>query len=63
MEVVRWDPFSGLDRVQSRINEFFDEAFGRSRAYPTSAANNVWYPPVDILESGDAYLLRVELPG
>jgi HSP20 family protein len=63
MEVVRWDPFNGLDRFQSRINEFFDDAFGRSRAYPTSAPSSVWYPPVDILESGDAYLIRAELPG
>lgn len=63
MEVVRWDPFNGLDRFQSRINEFFDDAFGRSRVYPTSAPSSVWYPPADILESGDAYLIRAELPG
>ena len=62
MELVRWEPFNGLDRIQSRINEFFDEAFGRSRAYPTSATST-WYPPVDILESRDAYLIRAELPG
>lgn len=60
---LRWEPFNGLDRIHARINEFFDEAFGRSRAYPTSAATNAWYPPVDILESGDAYLIRAELPG
>ena len=32
MDLVRWDPFNGLDRIQSRINEFFDEALGRPRA-------------------------------
>lgn len=63
MELVRWEPFNGLDRIQSRINEFFDEALGRSRSYPTSAATSAWYPPVDILESRDAYLIRAELPG
>lgn len=62
MDLVRWEPFNGLDRIQSRINEFFDEAFGRSRAYPSSATNTS-YPPVDILESRDAYLIRAELPG
>jgi HSP20 family protein len=61
MDLVRWEPFNGLDRIQSRINEFFDEALGRSRAYPTST--NTWYPPVDILESRDSYLIRAELPG
>jgi len=59
MELIRWEPFNGLDR----INEFFDEAFGRQRAYPGTSAANQWYPPVDILESKDAYLIRAELPG
>ena len=63
MELVRWEPLNGLDRLQSRMNEFFDEAFGRSRGYPASSATGQWHPPVDILESKDAYLIRVELPG
>ena len=62
MDLVRWEPFNGLDRIHSRINQIFDEAFGRSREY-TTPANNAWYPPVDILESRDAYLIRAELPG
>ena len=62
MDLVRWEPFNGLDRIQSRINEVFDEAFGRLGAYPASASN-AWYPPMDILESRDAYLIRAELPG
>jgi HSP20 family protein len=62
MDLVRWEPFNGLERIQSRINEFFDEAFGGSRAYPSSPTST-WYPPVDILESRDAYLIRAELPG
>ena len=62
MELVRWEPFDGLTRFQSRINELFDETFGRSRTSPTSATG-LWYPPVDILESKDSYLIRAELPG
>jgi HSP20 family protein len=60
MEMARWEPFEGLNRIQSRINELFDETFGRGRQQTTTA---VWYPPVDILESKDAYLIRAELPG
>jgi HSP20 family protein len=60
MEMVRWEPFEGLNRIQSRINELFDETFGRGRQQTTTT---VWYPPVDILESKDAYLIRAELPG
>ena len=62
MELVRWEPFEGLNRIQSRINDLFDDTFGRERSYPASPAG-VWVPPVDILESKDSYLIRAELPG
>jgi len=62
MELVRWEPFEGVNRIQSRINDLFDDTFGRTRAQQ-SVATGVWYPPVDILESKDSYLIRAELPG
>lgn len=62
MELVRWEPLEGVNRVQCRINELFDDTFARTRAQQ-SAASGVWYPPVDILESKDSYLIRAELPG
>ena len=62
MELVRWEPFEGLSRLHSRINDLFDESVGRARAMPSATAG-VWLPPVDILESKDAYLIRAELPG
>lgn len=62
MEMVRWEPFEGLNRIQARINDLFDDSFARPRTYPRSTAG-VWLPPVDILESNDAYLIRAEAPG
>ena len=62
MELVRWEQIEGVNRVQSRINELFEDTFGRTRAQQSAAAG-VWYPPVDILESKDSYLIRAELPG
>ena len=61
MELVRWEQVEGVNRIQSRINELFEDALGRTRAQQNAAA--VWYPPVDILESKDSYLIRAELPG
>ena len=49
MELVRWDQIEGLNRVQSRINELFEDTFGRTFVQQSAAAA-VWYPPVDILE-------------
>ena len=62
MELVRWDQVEGVNRIQSRINELFEDTFGRLRAQQTGAAG-AWCPPVDILESKDSYLIRAELPG
>ncbi len=63
MELVRWEPFEGLNRIQSRMNELFEETFGRARSAYSSAGPGVWFPPVDILESRDSYLIRAEVPG
>ena len=62
MELVRWEQVEGVNGIQSRINELFEDALGRTRAQQSAAAG-VWYPPVDILESKDSYLIRAELPG
>jgi HSP20 family protein len=58
MELVRMQPFEGL----GNINDRFEDAYGRSRRLHAAPAG-VWYPPVDILENKDAYLIRAELPG
>jgi HSP20 family protein len=63
MDLVKWEPLEGLNRIQSRINDLFDETFGRPRAHPTANGSAVWFPPVDVLESRDSYLIRAELPG
>jgi HSP20 family protein len=57
MELMRWEPFDGLNRIQSRINDLFGNSFDHSWSSPT------WYPPVDVLENKDSYVLRAELPG
>ena len=54
-DLARWEPFDGLNL----IDNFLEDTWRRPQA--TSAA--VWYPPVDILESKDSYLIRAELPG
>jgi len=62
MELVRLEPFEGLSRLHNRINDLFDDGLGRARILPSATAR-VWLPPMDILESKDAYLIRAELPG
>jgi HSP20 family protein len=54
-DLARWEPFDGVNL----INNFFEDTWRR----PQHTAAVVWYPPVDILESKDSYLIRAELPG
>lgn len=62
MELVRWEPFDGLSRLHSRINDLFDNRFVPGWTH-ANGSNGAWLPPVDILESRESYLIRAELPG
>ena len=62
MDLVRWEPFDGLAKMQSRINALFDDVFDRANGHLQPYSSG-WSPAVDILESPDSYLIRAELPG
>ncbi len=59
MTLVRWDPLRDLLNLQERVSRFgalpSDE--------PQSKRRTCWLPAVDVLETGDAYIVRAELPG
>lgn len=57
----RWDPFRGVSDIQGEVNRLFDSFFGR----PTAAAQGgrSWMPLVDMYETKDDLVLRVDLPG
>src|SRR5262245_18639232 len=59
MELVRWQPFNGLDRFHAEMNELFSDVFGGTRR----VQNDMWSPRVDIAESKDAYVIKAEVPG
>ncbi len=62
MDLVRWEPFDGLTKMQSRINALFDGVLDRANGHLQPYSSG-WSPAVDILESPDSYLIRAELPG
>ena len=63
MAIARWDPFRDVATLQDRINRIFNESFGRSRDLDEEVGLFDWNPPVDIYETGDGVVLKVELPG
>ncbi len=50
MAFARWDPIRDLLAIQQRLDRFAPGPAG-------------WTPPVDLLETGDAYVVLAELPG
>ena len=60
MELVRFEPFAGVNNLHSLFSNLFDGNLGRTAAQPRVSK---WYPAVDVLESKDGYILRAELPG
>ncbi|MDI6688348.1 MAG: Hsp20/alpha crystallin family protein [Desulfobacterales bacterium] len=63
MTLVRWDPFRNVATLQDRINRMFDEAFLRSKDIDDEVSLAAWKPTVDIYDTDDAIILKVELPG
>ena len=60
--VDRWEPFRNLVDIQGEVNRLFDSVAGRPMA-GAPAAGRSWMPAVDMHETKDDLVLRVEVPG
>ncbi|MDX1763234.1 MAG: Hsp20/alpha crystallin family protein [bacterium] len=60
MGISRWDPSKDLSLMQERLNRLFSDPNDTS---PEMAEGARYLPPVDIVETCDDVVLRVELPG
>jgi HSP20 family protein len=49
--------------LQDRINRIFSESFGSSRELDDDGGLYDWRPPVDIYETAEGFILKVELAG
>jgi len=65
MAIQRWDPLRDLIQIQEKMNRLFEDVLARSSAPGgvETLAYSGWKPPVDVLEKGDRYILRADLPG
>jgi len=64
MGIVRWDPFRDLINLQDRMNKLFDESLSHSRfGEDERLIGSTWNPAVDIYETKDQVVLKVEVPG
>jgi HSP20 family protein len=61
MTIVRWEPLRELGTLQSEMNRLFNTVFDGPT--PNGATMRRWMPAMDLLESGDHFVLRADLPG
>jgi HSP20 family protein len=57
------DPLQELLDLQERMNRLFDETLARERLDEPSLLQGAWLPLADVVETPEAYVLEVELPG
>jgi HSP20 family protein len=65
MATTYWEPFRDLAALQDRVNRIFEDVIMRPRrgAGQEDRTAGQWSPPVDIFETSESMVLRVEVPG
>jgi len=62
MALIRWEPTRELGTIQSEMNRLFNTFFDTPTTPHTGAART-WIPPMDLVETGEHFVLRADLPG
>lgn len=60
---LRRDPLQELLDLQERMNRLFDDTLARERVEEPALLQGSWTPLADVVETKEAYLVEVELPG
>ena len=66
MALVRWDPVREIDSLQGEMNRLFSTFFDaptRSQGGNGSATTRRWLPAMDLVETGEHFVLKADLPG
>jgi HSP20 family protein len=61
MALIRWEPAREINSLQQEMNRLFGTFFDGTSG--DAAASRRWIPPMDLVEDGDHYVLRADLPG
>jgi HSP20 family protein len=63
MTVVRWEPLREFSTLQNEMNRLFNTVFDGPAPSANGGHLRRWMPPMDLVESGDHFVLRADLPG
>jgi HSP20 family protein len=59
-DITKWDPFREFSTLRNEMERVFDSMLGR---YPRDRVEGLWAPLVDVEETKDNIIARIELPG
>jgi len=64
MAKLNWNPWMGLADMKAELDRVMSEAARGGRApKAVSGKSYFWAPAADVLETADAYVITVEIPG
>ena len=64
MALIHWEPVAELTTIQNEMNRLFNTVFDQpGRPARGNSAARRWVPAMDLVEAGDYYVLRADLPG
>jgi HSP20 family protein len=58
-----WQPFREVESLQSEMNKLFDLSLGRWPLRSMGLMEGAWSPSVDVFDSKDNVLVKVDIPG
>ncbi|HVL32923.1 MAG TPA: Hsp20/alpha crystallin family protein [Actinomycetota bacterium] len=58
--MARWEPLRDLVSLQEDLSRLFGGSFGSG---DMSVSRSSWTPYLDMFENGDAYVVKVDVPG
>ncbi|HJS97160.1 MAG TPA: Hsp20/alpha crystallin family protein [Solirubrobacteraceae bacterium] len=64
MALIRWEPIAELNTLQNEMNRLFNTFFDQPQAAGRGGVpGRRWIPAMDLIETGEDYVLRADLPG
>lgn len=63
MALIRWEPAAELNSIQTEMNRLFNSLFDSPTRPSSGEVKRRWIPAMDLVETGDQYVLHADLPG
>src|SRR3954464_14212231 len=63
MAIVRWEPLRELTTLQNEMNRLFGSVMDTPPQQSNGGTLRRWMPAMDLVETGDHFVLRADLPG